>query len=59
MISKLLVMNYFKTPKAVATYFGITEQAVSQWPDPIPEKRAYKLMLDKPQIFKRRARKAA
>jgi hypothetical protein len=38
-------------PSAVARIFGIRPQAVSQWPDPIPEDRYFELKGRRPDLF--------
>lgn len=38
-------------PSAVARIFGIKPQAVSQWPDPIPEARVFELKGRRPDLF--------
>lgn len=37
------VLEYFKTPTAVAKTLGVTVGAISQWDDIIPEKSAFRL----------------
>lgn len=38
-MKKDVVMQYFGGARKVAELFGISVQAVSQWPDPIPVRR--------------------
>ena len=38
-------------PSAVARIFGIKPQAVSQWPDPVPESRVFELRGRRPDLF--------
>ena len=38
-------------PSAVAKIFGIKPQAVSQWPDPVPEARVFELRGRRPDLF--------
>lgn len=38
-------------PTKVAEIFGVTKSAISQWPDPIPEARAFELRGRRPDLF--------
>ena len=38
-------------PTAVAAIFGITPQAVSQWPDQVPTARVFELRGRRPELF--------
>ena len=38
-------------PSAVARIFKVRPQAVSQWPDPIPESRVFELRGRHPELF--------
>lgn len=42
-MTKTEVLAYYKTVKAVAAALGISESAVSQWPEIIPRLRAYEI----------------
>ncbi len=39
--------------KSASKFFGISSQAISQWPDnkPIPKQRQYECILLKPELF--------
>lgn len=53
MITRAQVVQYFKTIEAVADFFGISVQAVYQWPEDgaIPRERELELMLALPKKF--------
>ena len=60
------VLDHFGTMTKTAEFLGITHQAVSQWPDPIPEGVAYKLqvmtagkLLVNPALYEKSSRGAA
>lgn len=40
---KSAAISYFQTQKGIATALGITQAAVSKWPELIPEKQALRL----------------
>ena len=44
-MKKQTVIEHFKSATAVAAALGISRQAVSDWPDIIPEGAAYKLQV--------------
>ena len=41
-------------PSAVAKIFCIKPQAVSQWPDPVPEARVFELRGRRPELFEQK-----
>lgn len=57
MIKKELMIE-FGTQTAIADFFGITVQAVSQWADDssIPRERCLELQLRRPDLFKKEDR---
>jgi len=42
-VTKADVLAHYKTGKAVAEALGLSESAVSQWPESIPRLRAFEL----------------
>lgn len=42
---KSTVKSHFKSLSAIAKVLGITKSAVSQWPERVPERSAYKLQI--------------
>jgi hypothetical protein len=65
-MNKSDVLIHYKTHRAVAEALGISRAAVTQWPDLIPEKQAYRLerisngaLRVDPRVYEVRAQGAA
>jgi len=51
-MDKATIIQAFGSAAAVARFFGISDAAVSAWPDgPIPELRELQLRLRRPDLF--------